>query len=582
LKLIIAEYLRTLKERDELDRLLPDLLLEMNYVLVARPQTGNRQYGVDIAARGVNEEGKNELLLLVVKQGDIGRREWERTDQAVRQSINEIFDVYLRSHIEPDDVRRSIRILVVTNGELKQTIQASWSGFVSDNEDKAKIEFWGTDKIASLVDKHLLDEHIFVDQDRHDLRRALALAGDAEYDRADFYRMLLRQLDLNEQGELRENPRTGKHLIKSVKIAHLAARIYSGWSLGEQSDARQGLYALERTMLWVWHRLMLSSDVDREKLLNEAYGSIWTSYLEFVVQYVNRLQPHFYTQNSLSRSFASSGLEASLIAFEQVGILSTTLLTYLLLPTSSEQERAIFIKNASRIADALLNWMDNNGATSSPCLDKHSQNITLAMLALLSSSKLEEANGWLKKLSRNVDYAYKAKRYVPISTDALDDLVNEGGWEQDLATDRMMRMSWMLPTIAGWSVITGNEDVYKMIMNSSREDYPNICMQLWHPEKDLYSALYFKRALFESGITQAPINLPDDMNDYRQQMNDILEADFGKVIPDSPAVKRGLMPIDIIAYRHFGTPIPPALWYNFLQPDKFVEPRGFSSRLSSV
>lgn len=78
MKLVIAEYLRTLRERDELDRLLPDLLVEMDYVLVARPQTGNRQYGVDIAARGNNSEtGEDELLLLVVKQGDIGRAEWD-------------------------------------------------------------------------------------------------------------------------------------------------------------------------------------------------------------------------------------------------------------------------------------------------------------------------------------------------------------------------------------------------------------------------------------------------------------------------------------------------------------------------
>lgn len=56
LALVIAEYLRTLKERNELDRLLPDLLIEMGYVPVARPQTGNRQFGVDIAARGTNPD----------------------------------------------------------------------------------------------------------------------------------------------------------------------------------------------------------------------------------------------------------------------------------------------------------------------------------------------------------------------------------------------------------------------------------------------------------------------------------------------------------------------------------------------
>ena len=129
LALVIAEYLRTLKERNELDRLLPDLLVEMGYVPVARPQTGNRQYGVDIAARGINQDtGQAELLLLVIKQKDIGRAEWDGSDQAVRPSLNEIFDVYLKSHVEAEDDGKPVRIAVLTNGELKQTIQASWSG----------------------------------------------------------------------------------------------------------------------------------------------------------------------------------------------------------------------------------------------------------------------------------------------------------------------------------------------------------------------------------------------------------------------------------------------------------------------
>ena len=46
--MILAQYLRTLKERDEFDRLLPDILLAMGYVAISKPQTSIRQYGVDL------------------------------------------------------------------------------------------------------------------------------------------------------------------------------------------------------------------------------------------------------------------------------------------------------------------------------------------------------------------------------------------------------------------------------------------------------------------------------------------------------------------------------------------------------
>ena len=167
LALVIAEYLRTLKERDELDRLMPDLLVEMGYVPIARPQTGNRQFGVDIACRGINPETQQaELLLLVIKQKDIGRTEWSGSDQAIRPSLDEILDVYLHSHVEVEDVDKPVRIAVVTNGELKQTIQANWSGYVNDQRDRALIEFWDLNKLATLIENHLLDEHVFHDDDR--------------------------------------------------------------------------------------------------------------------------------------------------------------------------------------------------------------------------------------------------------------------------------------------------------------------------------------------------------------------------------------------------------------------------------
>ena len=46
MKLILSQYIRSLKERDEFDRLLPDLLLAMDYVPISKPQIGVRQFGV--------------------------------------------------------------------------------------------------------------------------------------------------------------------------------------------------------------------------------------------------------------------------------------------------------------------------------------------------------------------------------------------------------------------------------------------------------------------------------------------------------------------------------------------------------
>jgi hypothetical protein len=556
MKLVIAEYLRALKERDELDRLLPDLLVEMGYVPVARPQIGPREYGVDIAARGKNPEtGIDELLLLVVKQGDIGRSEWDSGSQSVRQSINEIIDVYLKSHLDPQDRKRSVCIIVATGGELKKTVILNWSCFVSDNESKARIDFWGADDIAALIEKHLLDEHIFHDEDRRDLRRALALSGDSEYDRRDLHRLFMRTLDLNNKGQLIDKPKTGKALLKALRIVNLSAQAFAHWTLRDDGDTRQGLFAVERAMLWSWHRIQLTDEKTRKDAIAGPFNMIWRGYYRFASQYFARVQPHCFVENSLTR-YASNGVESSLIAFEQIGILASIALFLGFHPAATE--------NANVVADALEAWLQNNGVSSSPCLDRHSQDVTLAMFALIGLGRAEAAKKWLRKLFRNVDYAYKAKKFVPVATDSLDDLVEEGGWLGGQASDRMMGMSWMLATIAGWSVILGMDEIYEVLAKNAKNDYPNICIQLWHPEKDLHQYLYFQPAHFESGIAEAPIHLPPIAEDYRKQMDMIRESEFGKVILESPAAKAGLIALDLIAHRHFSTTVSPAFWYSLM------------------
>jgi hypothetical protein len=243
---------------------------------------------------------------------------------------------------------------------------------------------------------------------------------------------------------------------------------------------------------------------------------------------------------------------------------------------STEEEKAFYSDNAQIVIDALEAFLKNNGASSSPCLDRQSHDINLTLIALLGLNRAETAKEWLKKLFCNVDYALKAKKFVPIATDSLDDLVEEGGWLGRQATERMTETSWMLATFAGWSVILGMDEMYEVLVQNIRDQYPGVCIQLWHPEKDLYQHLYFQSAHSESGVTEAPIpiQLLATASEYREQMQMICESEFGKVFLESPAAQSGLIALDFIAYRHFSTPVPPVFWYSRMDGtagDKQVE-----------
>ena len=95
MKLALKQYLSSLKESKELDSIFPDLLSTMNIVVISRPQIGVRQNGVDLAAVGRDLDTMEKMLFLfIIKCGNIGRKDWDSGLQSIRQTLNEIKDIY--------------------------------------------------------------------------------------------------------------------------------------------------------------------------------------------------------------------------------------------------------------------------------------------------------------------------------------------------------------------------------------------------------------------------------------------------------------------------------------------------------
>ena len=73
MRLLFAEYLASLKERDELDKIMPDLLSELGLNVISKPARGARQFGVDVAAVGKLGDGGERVYLLSIKPGILQR-----------------------------------------------------------------------------------------------------------------------------------------------------------------------------------------------------------------------------------------------------------------------------------------------------------------------------------------------------------------------------------------------------------------------------------------------------------------------------------------------------------------------------
>src|SRR3954464_7344542 len=100
MKLILTDYIASLKEDRELDSLVQDLLREYDFEIIYGPHKGQRQYGVDIYAVGEDpEDSKRKVFLVTVKQGNFDRKNWQGSIQALEPSLREIVTVFTRNNL---------------------------------------------------------------------------------------------------------------------------------------------------------------------------------------------------------------------------------------------------------------------------------------------------------------------------------------------------------------------------------------------------------------------------------------------------------------------------------------------------
>ncbi len=570
MRLILSTFLRTLRERDQFDALLPDLLLSMGIVPLSKPQTGTRQFGVDLSAAGKDADDAEKLFLFVLKKGDIDRHTWNSdSPQSVRPSLDEILDVYLRSHVPPKFANLPIKIVLGTTGDLKEAVQANWAGYGEAKSDLAEFEFWGADKIASLIERYMLDEHLFQSDDRTDLRRTLALVGESDYSLADFHQLLLRQLGLNDDGSVEQPAGSEAELGKAIVRVNLATRLVAGWDSGD-GDTKAALKASERALLWTWWRLLAHPEGQQGGLL-EHYRSLLDTYFSMSKAYVEKLKPYCRVRDGLC-GYTGESAVFSLIVFEHIGFMASIGLSALY--CAERIDDASETVSIDDVMGCLIGIIQNNPVSGSPSLDEHSIDISLAMALLTMTGNARVAKEWLSSLVPRADYTYRSIRNFPVGTDSLDDLVELHFAEPPLERRKeLMQTSWTLPILAGWSVIFDEGELYEHLVSGEEEDaYPEVCRQLWHPVKDdFFDHLYFRSARFECGETEAPIHFDKDVAEYRKRMRLHLDSERHEVLENSPAYEANLFGIDIVAYRHFRTPPPPSYWYQFLPSQEEAE-----------
>ena len=559
MKLLIRDYLAKLRESEELDVLVADLLLNMQIEPLSKPQRGVRQDGVDIAAVGTDpDDHERKLFLITIKAGDVTRSDWDGNSlNAVRPSLNEIKDVYLSQRVDSSHRDLPKKIVLCCGGVLKQNVDALWKGYTEPNgqPEQPEYDLWTGDKLALLIEEYFLDEYLFPSENQSLMRKALALLDQNEQEPVFFYQLVDQILFESGLPTSKSQRSHAKHL-KALRLVNLCLGVVAKWSL-DVGNTRPALLCAERALLRTWDFLRDLDFLGKEPV-KEAYGQLYLQYLAAAHAYAERIQPLCIMRDGLANlKFHAEVevLEYPLRTFEAIGFLSTLGMNRALAFDATGWK--VHEESAHFVSLTLAELIKNNPAAITPLYDGHSIEVALGLLLLFKTNLIAEALAWLHALWDRVVFAYHFNDHVPVLSDSYEDLLDLK-FGRAAPKEKLMSLSTLLATIAEWYALLGRQDDYAVFRDTVHKACGEVNLQLWYPDEATESALFRENAGRDTGAMCTSIFLPENIEILRARM--LMRLKDQTAFFQLSCVTRGFPALGLVASRHFRTPVIPAYW----------------------
>jgi hypothetical protein len=564
MKLVIREYLSMLKESGELDSLLFDLLINMKILPLNRAETGGRQDGVDIPAIGNDpEDGRRKLFLFTAKCGDITRQEWDAAPNGIRASLNEILEGYLRTRVRPGHAKLPKKIVLVTGGVLKQNVTQNWTNYIHEytqNHPKyGEIEFafWGGEELAPLIEEYLLDEYLFPEISRKNLRKTIALIDQNEDQPKYFYQLIDETLF---DDNLPTDKKSGsiQKRQKVLRLLHLSLNIVFYWSK-EADNLRPALLSAEYLILRAWDWLRQNNLHNCKKTVT-GYSALFSTYLIIGNWYAGKLQPYCYVRDGLFGYNMADAVEYPLRTFEIIGMLGSIGLAYWYLSQASKENAAkqAYSQQCCDISKMLVALIKNNPSAWTPLYDNHAIDIAIGLLALTAVGEQEMASEWVNGIASRIFYAYNdLGRHFPIASDSHEELIALH-FGKAPSKEMLTKLSTLLPILADWYAILNLEEQYLNFYESVVHIFPHTNLQIWFPDGETENHLYCQNAGYASGLTVDSIQLSPTLDELKIFTINLREQK--QEFRSLSCFSNGHPTLGLIASRHFRTPVIPAYW----------------------
>lgn len=553
MKLILREYLASLRERSELDAILPDLLSELGYNVYSRPGRGTVQHGVDVAAISPEGEGGKKVYLFSIKKDDLTRQDWNGTVQALRPSLDDIIDTYIPTHIPEEHRELPVVICVCFGGDVQEPVRLSLTQYEkSKTTDKVSFEEWNGDKLANLLLQGVLREDLLEKPVRSDFQKAVALLDEPDVSYRHFA-SLVRQLALSALDN--------KSKVRAARQIYICLWVLFVW--GRDVGNTDAPYrASELAILHIWEMLkpLVGKDSAEHRALARVLDQLVRVHLVIATDFLDaKIVPHAKSRDAIGVAVGSrTAVDVSLKLFDVLGRIA---MTGIWLKWMGDKSESIAIETTSQILnhyfDTCMSLIEQNGALCLPLNDDQTTDATLfLLLCLWSSADGDRLIKWLEAMVHRHDFTVRAQGRYPTSLREYTDLVEHPRERSSEYFEEATAGSTLIPVLALWTTCLGRPDLATLLATLANEKLKHCTMQLWTPGSDSEQHLYVNSEMHGLALTDLPID---------ENGSDLLEAIIEicrglESFNNLSAMRTGMWPIVLMACRHWRLPVPPEFY----------------------
>ena len=553
MKLIISDYLASLRERDELDVLLPDLLSQMGLTVLTRPQRGTDQKGVDVVAVGkMSGQDEEKIYLLTIKPGNLTHDSWNGTSpQSLRPSLDQIQDDYIPHRILPEHKNKPIVICVCIGGSITEPLLSTVRGNLSARP--YDIELWNGEKIANLIVEHFLREDVLPTSNKSLLRKSLALVEEPETSFGFFRQMLY----LAEK-KLGDSP---KDKLRALRQMNVCTLVLAKWC--RDVDNLEAAYlASELALLFSWHvckdHALREKPTALQKAFDDALNNAHRVQLLISHEYVAKIVKWAGKLYALSYSVrGANAVDTNLKLFDVLGRVALSgLWHYSILRSLSVAGNKEGVDKAGAdlagCAWSICELIANNPILNTPCKDSQIVDIALACLVLRAGGQAQYAGEWLLNLLERVKLLIEGEGAYPCILQSYPDLLDHPHKDDPEYFKKVTSSSEMYPAIALIAGVLGRDDVFAAVQDLKKTALPHCNFQMWYLDDESEANFYLNKGMH--GLELASLDVGN------KQL--FLEAIFRECRENSAfrnmsIMKPGLFYLTFVGCRHHRLPVPP-------------------------